>query len=166
MEPACGSANDYRFLDRFGVARHLDYVGFDLCEKNVRNARAMFPGVRFEVGNVLAIDAPDGAFDYGFVHDLFEHLSVEAMEAAVGEVCRVARRAIAVGFFNMHAAERHVVRRVGDYHVNGLSLPRTVSLFRRHASAVEVIHVDALLRSRFACPDTHNRDAYTLIVTR
>jgi len=57
LEPACGSANDYRFLDTFGIARLLDYVGFDLCEKNIVNASGMFPGVRFKVGNVLEIDA-------------------------------------------------------------------------------------------------------------
>src|SRR5262245_1245926 len=39
LEPACGSANDYRFLNAFGLARFLDYTGFDLCEKNIRNAK-------------------------------------------------------------------------------------------------------------------------------
>jgi len=165
VEPACGSANDYRFLERFGIARYLDYTGFDLCQKNVQNARRMLPDVRFEVGNILEIDAPDGAFEYAFVHDLFEHLSVAAMERAIAELCRVTRRAACVGFFHVHAGDRHVVKAVGEYHWNRLSLPATEAVFRRHASAVEVIHIDAFLRRRFGCGDTHNKGAYTFIVT-
>jgi hypothetical protein len=58
LEPACGSANHYRFLVRCGIARFLDYAGFDLCAKNLENARALFPEVRFGVGNVFAITEP------------------------------------------------------------------------------------------------------------
>ena len=165
VEPACGSANDYRYLDAFGIARCLDYTGLDLSEKNIANARAMFPAVRFEVGNVLEMAAPDRAFDLCLVHDLFEHLSVEAMEAAVAEVCRVTRVGACVGFFSMHGGPQHVVRRVGEYHVNVLSAPATEAIFRRHASAVGVVPIDAMLRSRFGCADTPNNSAYTFIVT-
>ena len=165
IEPACGSANDYRFLDAFGMARCLDYTGLDLSEKNIANARAMFPGVRFEAGSVLEIAAADKAFDLAFVHDLFEHLSVEAMEAAIAEVCRVTRVALGVGFFSMHGGPAHVVRPVGDYHVNLLSAPATEAFFRRRASAVEVIPIDAMLRSRFGSEEMMNKNAYTFIVT-
>ena len=72
IEPACGSANDYRFLDAFGVSRFIDYKGLDLCEKNIRNAGMMFPEVDFEVGNILDISVEDNAYDYCFVHDLFQ----------------------------------------------------------------------------------------------
>jgi len=80
MEPACGSANDYRFIHRFGIARFLDYHGFDICAKNIANAQGMFPGVPFTVGNVLEIDRGEKCFDYCYVHDLFEHLSLDAGE--------------------------------------------------------------------------------------
>src|ERR1019366_10798263 len=76
FEPACGSANDYRFLHAYGLARLVSYMGFDLCAKNIENARALFPGISFAVGNVFEIAAPDKAFDLCFVHDLFEHLSL------------------------------------------------------------------------------------------
>jgi SAM-dependent methyltransferase len=165
LEPACGSANDYRFIKSFGIARLLDYTGFDLCEKNIRNARQMFPDACFEVGNVLEIGAEDGAFDYCFVHDLFEHLSVEAMEAAMAEICRVTRKDICAGFFNMHDGERHIVRAVGDYHWNNLSMAETKAIFEHHASAVQVFHIDTFLHSKFRCGDAHNKGAYTLIVS-
>lgn len=166
LEPACGSANDYRFLEAFGLARLLDYTGFDLCEKNVANARGMFPTARFNVGNVLEIESADGAYDYCFVHDLFEHLSVDAMEAAIAEVCRVTRKGICAGFFNMHDGDEHIVEVAGDYYWNTLSTTKTKALFEQHGTAVEVIQIDAFLRSRFACTDTHNKGAWTFIISR
>jgi SAM-dependent methyltransferase len=165
LEPACGSANDYRFIEAFGIARLLDYTGFDLCDKNICNAGLMFPDACFKAGNVLEIEAADGAFDYCFVHDLFEHLSVEAMEAAIAEICRVTRRRICAGFFNMHDGKRHKIQVVGGYHWNNLSMPETRLIFERHASKVQVIHIDTFLRSQFRCNDTHNKGAYTLIVS-
>ncbi|MHC4510967.1 MAG: class I SAM-dependent methyltransferase [Planctomycetota bacterium] len=165
LEPACGSANDYRFLEAFGLARLLDYTGFDLCEKNITNAREMFTAARFNVGNVLEIDAADGAFDCCFVHDLFEHLSVEALDVAVAEICRVTRKGICAGFFNVHDGDEHIVRAVGDYHWNTLSAAKTGALFERHGFAVRVNHIEALLHLRFGCAETHNKRACTFIIT-
>ena len=165
LEPACGSANDYRFIESFGIVRLIDYTGFDLCEKNIRNARQMFPDACFEIGNALEIEAEDGAFDYCFVHDLFEHLSIEAMEAAIAEICRITRKDICAGFFNMHDGERHIVRAVGDYHWNNLSMAETKAIFERHASEVQIFHIDTFLRSKLHCGDTHNKGTYTLIVS-
>lgn len=164
VEPGCGSANDYRFIDAYGIGRFLDYTGFDLCEKSVRNAKQMFPNIRFEAGNILEIEAPTNAFDYCFIHDVFEHLSVEAMEAAVAEVCRVTRQEICAGFFNMYAGEQHVVRAVDNYHWNELSMARTKAIFERRASDVKVIHIDTFLKSQFSCSDTHNKGAYMFVI--
>lgn len=164
LEPACGSANDYRFIEAFGIARLLDYMGFDLCEKNIRNAKQMFPETRFEEGNILEIDAKDKAFDYCFVHDLFEHLSIEAMEVAISEVCRVTRQDLCIGFFNIHDGDQHIVKVIGNYHWNKLSMSNTKAIFERYASEVRVIHIDKFLASKFGCRDTHNKDAYTFVI--
>ena len=164
LEPACGSANDYRFIEAFGIARLLDYTGFDLCEKNISNAKQMFPETRFEEGNILEIDAKDNAFDYCFVHDLFEHLSIEAMEVAISEICRVTRQSLCIGFFNMHNGDQHTVKTVGNYHWNELSAARTKVIFEHYASVVEVIHIDTFLSSKFGCSDTHNKGAYTFVI--
>jgi ubiquinone/menaquinone biosynthesis C-methylase UbiE len=166
LEPACGSANDYRFLDSFGLAARLDYTGFDLCDKNILNARELFPDARFEVGNVLDIAAPAGAYDVCFFHDLLEHLSIEAMEQAVAEICRVTRGTVLAHLFNMHDAPDHEVREVDDYHWNRLSLPRVRALFESHGYAVQATHIDTMLRDRLACGDTHNKHAWTLTATR
>lgn len=164
LEPACGSANDYRFLEAFGLARLLDYEGLDLCEKNFLNARKLFPGVRFKMGNAFELDLRASAFDFVFVHDLFEHLSIEGMETAVAELCRVARHGICAHFFNMAEVDQHTVRPVDDYHWNTLSMARMRELFLRRAASVQVIHIGSFLRWRFQCPSTHNQGAYTFVV--
>ena len=63
LESACGSANDYRFIDAFGIGKFLDYAGIDLCEKNVCNAKRMFPEIDFKVGNAIEIQAGDKEYD-------------------------------------------------------------------------------------------------------
>jgi SAM-dependent methyltransferase len=166
LEPACGSANDYRFLEAYGIARLLDYTGFDLCYKNISNARCMFPDVCFEVGNVLKIKADSATYEYCFVHDLFEHLSIEAMEIAISEICRVTRKGICAGFFNMHDGEQHKIQFAGDYHWNKLSLNQTKAIFEKHTSEMKAIHIEGFLRKQFDCHDTHNKDAYTLIAKK
>jgi ubiquinone/menaquinone biosynthesis C-methylase UbiE len=163
VEPACGSANDYRFFEAFGLARFLDYTGFDLCEKNVVNAKEMFPHVRFEVANALAPDFADGSFTCAVVHDLFEHLSLPAMERAVHELCRITSQAICVGFFSMHEGKEHVVRHVDDYHWNTLSAWAIKDLFAREGFDVQLIHIDTFLQSCFHFDQAHNENAYTLV---
>ena len=164
VEPACGSANDYRFIEGYGIGGLIDYLGFDLCEKNIRNAKTLFPETCFKVGNVFEIEATDKAFDFCFVHDLFEHLSMDAIEAAISEVCRVTRKGICVGFFNMYEGSEHIVTPVEDYHWNKLSAPRTKEMFEQYVSSVEVVGIDEFLKSRFRCGDTHNKGAYTFVV--
>lgn len=166
LEPACGSANDYRYLDAYGIGRFLDYTGFDLCEKNIANARTMFPAVRFEVGNAFEISAPDKAFEYCFVHDLFEHLSLEGMQVAISEICRVTRQGLCVGFFSMDEIAEHRVREVDEYHWNTLSMAAMKELFAQHGFAAQVIHIGTFLRQQVGCDFTHNPDAYTFLLRR
>ena len=166
IEPACGSANDYRFLDRYGLARLIRYTGFDLCESNVANARRLFPAARFETGNIFAIEAADRSVDLGIVHDLFEHLSPEGLERATAELCRVIRSAACVGFFNMEEMPVHLIRPVDDYHWNRLSMARLRERFVVLGFDVQVIHVGTYLRSRVGCRTTHNDGAYTFVLER
>jgi ubiquinone/menaquinone biosynthesis C-methylase UbiE len=164
LEPACGSANDYRFLHAYGVARLVNYTGFDLCATNIRTACALFPDVHFEVGNVFEIAAADKAFDLCFVHDLFEHLSPAGLQAAVKEVCRVTRSGLCLGFFNMDEVAEHDVRPVGEYHWNLLSMARVKEVFARYGFAAQVLHIGTLLRQQTGCEHTHNPNAYTFLL--
>ena len=164
LEPACGSANDYRFLEAFGIARLIDYHGFDLCPGNIENARALFPGVAFEPGNVFDIAAPDKSFEVCFVHDLFEHLSPAGLEAAVREICRVSRRGLCIGFFNMDEIPAHQVRPVREYHWNLLSMARMKELFADCGFAAQAVHIGSFLRRQTGCDQTHNPNAYTFLL--
>ena len=166
LEPACGSANDYRFLHSFGIARFLNYTGIDLCSKNIENARAIFPEVQFDVGNIFEIDAQDGAFEIAFVHDLFEHLSVDGLHAAVKELCRVTQRAICANFFQMDEIPDHVIRPMDDYYWNLLSMDQTKKLFSALGFNSHIIRIKSFLRQEFGCEYTHNPSAYTLILRR
>ena len=64
----------------------------------------------------------------------------------------------------MHDGDQHIVKAIGDYHWNKPSMGGTKAIFERHASVVEVIHIDKLLVSKFGCRDTHNKDAYTFVI--
>jgi SAM-dependent methyltransferase len=164
IEPACGSANDYRFLAARGLARLVDYTGFDLEPKNVANARELFPEARFAIGNVFEIAAADGAFDLCLVHDLFEHLSPEGIGQAVREICRVTRVAACVHFFNMEERPEHHIEPVDDYHWNRLSMARMREAFAREGFAAQALHVGTFLRARTGCEHTHNPGAYTFVL--
>jgi hypothetical protein len=164
LEAACGSANDYRCLEAGGLSRLIDYTGMDLCEKNVENARVMFPQARFQVGNVFELPAPDKSVDYLFAHDLFEHLSLEGLEQTVREVCRVTRRALCLGFFNMDEIAAHVARPVDDYHWNTLSVDRVRESFAAHGFGAQVVHIGSFLRWATGCDQTHNEQAYTFLL--
>ena len=166
LEAACGSANDYRFFVETGLARLIRYSGFDLCSRNISNARALFPNVEFREGNIFEIDAPDRSFDLCVAQDLFEHLSIAGMEQAVHEICRVAARGLCLGFFQMDERPEHVVRPVDDYHWNLLSMARMRELFAAEGFTSRVIHHTTFLRQRFGCEHTHNPNAYTFFSWR
>lgn len=164
MEAACGSANDYRFMDALGMAATMNYRGFDICPKNISNARSRFPNVRFEVGNVFEIQAETKSIDYFFVHDLFEHLSLEGMHQGFREMCRVTRGMACLCFFNMADRSDHLVQPKDGYHWNRLSLERVVDFLQPHCRDIQVIHMTRFLQVAFGCDDYHNPGAYALIL--
>jgi SAM-dependent methyltransferase len=151
LECGCGSANDYRFWETYGIARFLDYNGFDLSEDNVANAREMFPEVSFECGNVFDIREGDESFDYVVAFDLFEHLSLEGIEVAIREACRVARAGLVLNLFNVTDVSRHVANPVPErrYHWNTLSFRQITDSFAERVRKVEAVHILEFLRVRY-----------------
>src|SRR4051812_6519154 len=164
LEVACGSANDYRYLASYGVGALYEYQGIDLCGKNITNARELFPRINFIEGNVFDINTPDKSFDFCFVHDLFEHLSLEGLERAAQEVCRVTRRGLCLGFFQMDERSEHLLRPIDDYYCNLLSLSKMADVFARHGFATQAIHIASFLQEQFECPFSYNPNAYTFIL--
>ena len=164
IEAACGSANDYRFLDRYGLGRFLHYTGFDLSVKNISNAKKHFPGTDFRIGSVFEIPTGDNTYDYCFMHDLFEHLSPEGINRAVTEIHRVTSRKTCLHFFNMADIEEDIIQKKEDYHWNRLSLSCLQKRFKLSADCFERRHIDSWLTDCFAYPDHYNKNAYSWYV--
>ncbi len=165
LEPACGSANDYRYLHSYGISKFLEYTGFDICDKNITNARHRFPCVHFEIGNIIDIPIEDNSYDFLFVHDLFEHLSPAAIDIALTEISRVTRKQACLSFFNMADINEHIIEPTGLYHWNTLSLSKVQEVLMNSAYDIDVVHIDTFLKDNYDCADYHNQKAYTLIVS-
>ncbi|MBT5927543.1 MAG: class I SAM-dependent methyltransferase [Verrucomicrobia bacterium] len=164
MEPACGSANDYRFMHAFGFGHLMQYRGFDICAKNIANAHGLLPDVSFEEGSVFDIRAQDQEVDYLYVHDLFEHLSLNGMERGLDEVCRVTRGTACLCFFNMSERSDHLVQPKDGYHWNRLSLEKVCQFLEPRCQQLQIIHVSSFLNQAFGCDDYHNQGAYALVL--
>ena len=162
LELACGSANDYRAFVECGLAAHLEYRGIDLTEKNVENARRRFPGVAFEVGDVRDVRHADGAVEYVIASDVFEHLSLEGMERALDEAMRLARRGLALTFFNMSESADHEDRPTKLYHWNRLSRPRIEARLRERFDSVRVVPIARWLRDEHGYARSYNPHAYSV----
>jgi ubiquinone/menaquinone biosynthesis C-methylase UbiE len=153
FEPGCGSANDYRFLDSYGAAKFLDYTGIDICQKNIDNALRRFPDIDFAVGDIMQIPAGDNTYDYSFVHDLFEHLSIPAMELALRQLSRVTRKQVCLCFFNMADVPEHIVKPTSLYHWNTLSLGKVCDTLKTVGSSdIDIVHIDTFLKENYTSP--------------
>ncbi|MEQ7005214.1 class I SAM-dependent methyltransferase [Actinopolymorpha sp. B17G11] len=170
LEFACGSANDYRFLDAYGIARFLDYTGVDLNEDNIRNARQRFPvrgaTVRFELGSILDLPYADDSVDYVLAFDIFEHLSLPAMHKAMNEAIRIARKGVVIAFFIMVDKPDHIVRPKDSYHWNELSAGRIQELLKVKFPTVRAIHIPTFLAADYGAEHSYNPKAWTVIAER
>jgi SAM-dependent methyltransferase len=166
LEVACGSANDFRFLHKCGVARFLTYTGIDLAPKNIANARNRYPTVRFLVRNILETDFPDRSHDCLYCHDLLEHLSLNAMERALGEMLRIARHDILLHFFNGKRDGNHEVIPVGRYHRNRISMEKVMAFFEPFGVRVTCLEMAQWLREKIGSPGYHNPQAFSLLVEK
>jgi len=160
IEAACGSANDYRFLEECGLARFLDYVGFDMSYKNIENARRRFPDVSFLVADAAAIPFANGSFDLFFVHDLFEHLPPRLRAKALRETIRVTRRQAFLSFFRLTGPGGAPAETA-----MAVDVRQVVRAIRPLVKEIERIDVSQLVQRKFGYHDYHNPSAKTLIVT-
>ena len=166
VEAACGSANDYRFFDSYGLAARLDYTGIDLTRANIENCRRMFPGVDFRVGDVQDLPLETDSCDWAVAHDLLEHLSPSAIDRAIDELCRVTTRGVIISFFMMRDTPEHVITPRRNYHVNELSRARIEERFARSCSRFEWVPIRSVLAEQYGFSDYggyYNSRAWTMI---
>jgi SAM-dependent methyltransferase len=166
LEAACGSANDYRFISRCGLARFLDYTGIDIAPRNIANARSRHPDANVLVRSILTTDFADDSYDSLFCHDLLEHLSPGAMERALAEMFRIARRDMIFHFFNGKWSGDHEVIPVGSYHRNRLSMEEIAAFLERLGARVTCLEMAQWLRERIDGPGYHNPNAFSLIAEK
>ncbi len=166
LELACGSANDYRSLAKYGIARFLDYTGIDLNDKNIANAKARFSDVDFEVGSILDLPYDDGSFDYVLAFDIFEHLSLSAMEQAMSEAMRLAKTGLVFAFFIMTDAPEHNERPKRSYHWNELSASKIEETLREAFPDIQAWHIPTFLQQNYGYGHYYNKKAYTVIAQR
>ena len=121
LDVGCGSGNYYKGLLESSLINNILYTGIDISEKNIKNSRQCFPAADFRVGNILALDFPERAFDLVVVSHVFEHLHPRALRHAIQESIRVAKSTVLFNFFREKDIPRHIIELVEKYHWNFLS---------------------------------------------
>lgn len=163
LELGCGSANDYRFWDSYGVATLVDYVGVDVCAANINNARARFPDVRFLIGDACCLDDGDDSCEVVLACDLLEHLSPQGIDSALAEMERLSRDEVWLSLFNASDADHHKYCESGDYYWNTLSVSKISQHLRAAGYSMEIVSVAAELEQRFPGYRHYNRKAHIVI---
>jgi len=166
LEPACGSANDYRFIERCGLSKYVTYTGIDISTKNIANAKRRYSNTDFRVASILESGFEDDSFDTLFVHDLFEHLSANALDKALAEVLRVCRSQAWLHFFNVTRCNDHVIRPIEQYHWNTLSIEKLCRRLSELGGQIEILWIPHFLKNKFGDNAYHNPNACTLLVTK
>jgi ubiquinone/menaquinone biosynthesis C-methylase UbiE len=166
LEVACGSANDHRFLHKSGLVRCLSYTGIDITAGNIANARRHYPNADFRAQSILTTELPDSSYDYLFCHDLIEHLSLVAMERALGEMFRIAQNEVILHFFNGKWAGDHEVVPVRRYYRNRVSMEKVTTFFERLGARVTCLEMAQWFQEKIGSPGYHNPNAFSMIVER
>jgi SAM-dependent methyltransferase len=83
----CGPGHVAHYLHEHGV----EVCGIDLSPTMVERARSLVPGVEFRPGDMMALDAPDGAWAGIAAFYSIIHIPREDMPRALGELRRVLR---------------------------------------------------------------------------
>jgi ubiquinone/menaquinone biosynthesis C-methylase UbiE len=68
----------------------LDYLGTDICARQVATARARYPQFSFRCASAYELPIPDRSYDLGVACEVLEHL--EDPDKALTELARVTRR--------------------------------------------------------------------------
>jgi len=87
VDVGCGPGHVAAYMAERGV----EASGLDLSPAMVERARALHPGVPFRVGDLTALDAPDGAWAGAVAYYSLIHLPRPAVVPALRELGRVLR---------------------------------------------------------------------------
>jgi len=166
LELAMGSANDARYFPNYGIGRHLNFTGIDICPENVANARSRWPEATFEVGDAMNLPFDDGTFDVVTAFDLYEHLSPQGLDDALRETVRVSHDQVWLSFFNLAETPFHDFREEGLYHWNELSRTEIENTLAALGCSTQTISLVDEIESRFPGYRHYNREAHLVLATR
>lgn len=121
LDVPCGNGTDYEYI--FSNLP-LEYEGLELNPKQVKLNRERLLGGNFQIGDIMGLKAPDCSYDIVYCRHIFEHLSLDAMDLALKETYRVARKFLLYVFFSMEDIPEHKEIPVRLYHCNVLSKRR------------------------------------------
>lgn len=96
FEGGCATAVDLPLH----VKRGTDYIGLDITEKFISEARELYIGYDLRVGTVMDIPLGDGFVDTAYVKAVLEHLHPLEWVLAVRELWRIARRQVILALFH------------------------------------------------------------------
>ena len=139
LDAGCGSGNFYESFSKTGMFPFIDYVGIDISRKNIQNCRELYPGVRFEVGDIQLLPFPDQSFDVVLASRVLEYLPITGMEQALRELMRVSRDAVIINFFCERDSNDHVEREVLRYNRNCISKIRLLEFLRSFPLAIQML---------------------------
>lgn len=163
LELACGSANDYRFFDSYGIANFLDYTGVDLVAANIENARKRFPAVDFRTADILNLSFKPKSFEVVIASNIVEYLPLQLVPRVLHTAAVLARRSLVVNFFNMANIPAHQeVQRSGHFR-NQLSKGQVLDTLKKYGD-VEAINTKSLLVERCGYKRWYNSKAWTVAV--
>jgi SAM-dependent methyltransferase len=107
----CGTGRVTAYLDGLG----LPVFGIDLSPGMIAVARQTYPGLRFEVGSMLALDLPDAALGGVLAWYSTIHVPDERLPEAFAEFCRVlAPGGLALLGFQAGDASLHLAEALGQ----------------------------------------------------
>lgn len=141
LDLGCAAGATSHFLSTFGC----ETVGVDAEPLAIERARALFPGLRFEIADVRALPLSERSFDKAVAADLVEHLDDETLAGMLGEVCRVLRPAGTLSLYTPnpgHLIERLKARNLvlaqNPTHIGLRTAPELEAALRRAGFAIEL----------------------------
>jgi SAM-dependent methyltransferase len=131
LDLGCAAGAITHYVSTFGA----DATGIDFEPLAVEKARALFPGLHFEVADATSLPFPDGSFDKAVAADFVEHIDDETFLRMCAELRRVL---VPRGTFALYTPNpRHLIERLKAHDVLLAQNPTHIGL--READPLETL---------------------------
>jgi len=135
LDLGCAAGAITHYVSTFGA----DAVGIDFEPLAIERARALFPGLHFEVADATSLPFPEGSFDKAVAADFVEHIDDEMFLRMCGELRRVL---VPRGTFALYTPNpRHLIERLKAHDVLLAQNPTHIGL--REAAQLEALLQEA-----------------------